>query len=295
MSTLIDHGGNTQAKDAAPPQIPAAGHFSDLVREHAHSDNLPAADWITVLKLSRPREDVRSLSEMTRFTKRVMDIVVSTVMLVLLAPVMLGVAILVRLTSPGPIIFRQERVGLNLRTRWKNDRRTPPPNGPPEGQAERRRAETDRRTGGCTYGMVFTLYKFRTMRVDAEKQGARFAEVNDPRVTPIGAFPRKTRLDELPQLWNVLRGEMSLVGPRPERPVFIKQLSEQIPGYVDRLGLKPGLTGIAQVVNGYDSDIESFRRKVALDLLYLQNCCFWNDVKILIRTVRVVLTGFGAR
>ena len=97
------------------------------------------------------------------------------------------------------------------------------------------------------------------MRVDAEKHGARFAEKNDPRVTPIGAFLRKTRLDELPQLWNVLRGDMSLVGPRPERPVFIEQLSAQIPNYLHRLGLKPGLTGLAQVINGYDNNLESFQ------------------------------------
>ena len=131
------------------------------------------------------------------------------------------------------------------------------------------------------------------MREDAEKDGARFAVAGDSRVTPIGGFLRKTRLDELPQLWNVLRGEMSLVGPRPERPEFIEDLSRQIPGYLQRLGLKPGLTGVAQVVNGYDNNLESFRRKVAFDLLYLQNCCLTNDLKILARTVGVVLTGQG--
>ena len=132
------------------------------------------------------------------------------------------------------------------------------------------------------------------MRVDAEKYGAQFATKSDPRVTPIGRFLRKTRLDELPQLWNVLRGEMSLVGPRPERPEFIEQLTDEIPDYLNRLGLKPGLTGPAQVINGYDNDIDGFRRKVALDLLYLQNCCLLNDLKTLLRTVRVVLTGSGA-
>ena len=132
------------------------------------------------------------------------------------------------------------------------------------------------------------------MTVDAEKNGAQLAVKNDPRVTPIGRFLRKTRLDELPQLWNVIRGEMSLVGPRPERPEFMGELSSEIPDYLQRLGLKPGLTGVAQIVNGYDSDIESVRRKVAFDLLYLQNCCPSNDFKILLRTVRVVLTGSGA-
>jgi lipopolysaccharide/colanic/teichoic acid biosynthesis glycosyltransferase len=132
------------------------------------------------------------------------------------------------------------------------------------------------------------------MRIDAEKNGAQFAQKNDSRITPIGRFLRKTRLDELPQLWNVLKGEMSLVGPRPERPEFLEELSEEIPNYLQRLGLKPGLTGVAQIVNGYDNEIESFRRKVAFDLLYLQNCCLWNDLKILFRTIRTVLTGSGA-
>lgn len=188
------------------------------------------------------------------------------------------------------MVFRQERVGLNLRGQKKNERRkssVPPPSG------------VDRRTGcdrrnDSNYGKPFVLYKFRTMRNDAEKDGAQFATEGDPRVTPIGRFLRKTRLDELPQFWNVLRGEMSLVGPRPERPEFIVQLSDEIPDYLERLGLKPGLTGPAQVINGYDNNIESFRRKVALDLLYLQNCCLWNDIKILFRTIGVVLTGKGA-
>jgi lipopolysaccharide/colanic/teichoic acid biosynthesis glycosyltransferase len=210
-------------------------------------------------------------------------------MLVCLAPVMLAVAIAVKLTSPGPVIFAQTRVGLNFR-KPRRDRRTRG-GDIPDGVEDRRKGP---RRNDCGYGRPFVLYKFRTMRTDAEKNGAQFAQKNDPRVTSIGRFMRKTRLDELPQLWNVLKGDMSLVGPRPERPEFIEQLSDQVPGYLHRLGLKPGLTGIAQVVNGYDNNIESFKRKVALDLLYLQNCCFWNDFKILFRTIKVVLTGSGA-
>lgn len=128
----------------------------------------------------------------------------------------------------------------------------------------------------------------------AEKDGAQFAVQDDPRVTGLGRFMRRTRLDELPQLWNVLRGDMSLVGPRPERPQFVRDLSEQVPNYLDRLQLKPGLTGVAQVVNGYDNNLDSFRRKVAYDLLYLRNCCLTNDFRILLRTVWVVLSGKGA-
>jgi len=138
------------------------------------------------------------------------------------------------------------------------------------------------------------MYKFRTMRTDAEKNGAQFAVKGDARVTSIGWFLRRTRLDELPQLWNILKGDMSFVGPRPERPEFIESLSNEIPGYLYRLGLKPGLTGLAQVVNGYDNNIESFRRKVAFDLLYLQNCSLLNDLKIILRTASVVITGKGA-
>tara|TARA_R110002072_G_scaffold302100_1_gene483993 strand:+ start:189978 stop:190883 length:906 start_codon:yes stop_codon:yes gene_type:complete len=267
--------------------------LSDLVDLYAVAEYLPPADWVTRLSLVKPRRDVLCLSLTTRFFKRVLDIVVSLTMIVLLAPVLALTALTVRLTSPGPVIFRQQRVGLNLRgsTKTKKDRRQLSDGAIPE--TGDRRQGTDRRAE-TNYGKPFTLYKFRTMRNDAEKNGAQFATKGDPRVTSIGRFLRKTRLDELPQLWNVLKGEMTLVGPRPERPEFMQELSEEIPNYLDRLGLKPGLTGPAQVINGYDNNIESFRRKVALDLLYLQNCCIWNDIKILFKTIRVVLTGSGA-
>lgn len=280
---------------AEPVQIPAAAapqcdEFADLFDQYVGESDLPSTEWLTRLKLQRPRRNTRCLGEATRMLKRITDVIISAIMLVLLLPVMLLVALAVRLTSRGPIIFKQTRVGLNLREK-KRDRRltgVEPPDG-----VDRRDPSTDRRRSGG-YGKPFTLYKFRTMKVDAEKNGAQFAVKGDPRVTCIGRFLRKTRLDELPQLWNVLRGEMSLVGPRPERPEFIENLSAEIPNYINRLGLKPGLTGLAQVINGYDNNIESFKRKVNLDLLYLQNCCFRNDLKILFRTIRVVLTGSGA-
>lgn len=277
----------------AAEQTPAVGkqgspnELCDLVDLYAVAEYLPPADWVTRLSLMRPRRDIRCLTSWTRFWKRTLDVVVASIMLVALAPVMLTVALLVRLTSHGPVVFKQMRVGLNLRGQKKSDRRRDPADLP-EGIECRRR---DNRRRHSNYGKPFVLYKFRTMRIDAEKNGAQFAQKGDPRVTPIGRFLRKTRLDELPQLWNVLRGEMSLVGPRPERPEFIEKLSDEIPDYIERLGLKPGLTGPAQVINGYDNNIESFRRKVALDL---QNCCLWNDIKILFRTIGVVLTGSGA-
>ena len=266
------------------------GDLADIVERYDVLQELPPLDWLYQLKLERPRTSTRCLGERTRFIKRLTDIFVSATMLVCLAPVMALVALAVQLTSPGPIIFRQVRTGLNTR---RGKRRGENIVAALENADNRRENDSDRRNE-TAFGKPFVLYKFRTMRTDAEKYGAQFAVKGDPRVTPIGKFLRKTRLDELPQLWNVLKGEMTLVGPRPERPEFIESLSREIPDYLGRLGLKPGLTGLAQIINGYDNDIESFRRKVALDLLYLQNCCLWNDIKILFRTVGVVFTGKGA-
>jgi lipopolysaccharide/colanic/teichoic acid biosynthesis glycosyltransferase len=263
-------------------------NFAALVTNYVQSEELPSADWLTRLDGQHPSPDLRRLGLWTRRMKRALDVCCAAGMLVLLSPVMLLVALAVKLTSPGPVLFRQIRTGLNLR--GSRDRRAA---GVDAGGAERRQKSTDRRQAAC-YGRPFVLYKFRTMRIDAEKNGAQFATKGDPRVTPIGRFLRKSRLDELPQLWNVLRGEMSLVGPRPERPEFIERLSLEVPYYLLRLGIKPGLTGLAQVLNGYDNDIPGFRRKVALDLLYLHNCCLANDLEILIRTVGVVVTGKGA-
>ncbi|WP_315855442.1 sugar transferase [Rubinisphaera sp. JC750] len=291
----------TYPANAAPtysaPKVPTQNApLADVVDFAASGVRTPAqekqvAEWMSRLKGQPPRQNVHCLSWRVRLGKRILDVIFASVLLVLLAPVMLLTAIAVKLTSPGPVIFRQTRVGLNLR-KDRNDRRRND-YGPPEDLGERRQPGQDRRLE-TRYGREFTLYKFRTMRNDAEKNGAQFAVKGDPRVTSIGRFMRKTRLDELPQLWNVLRGEMSMVGPRPERPVFIEKLSEEIPDYVQRLGLKPGLTGLAQIENGYDNDIDSFRRKVTYDLIYLQHCCLWNDLKILFRTIRVVLTGSGA-
>lgn len=277
---------------ATMPECDAAirtdAEFATIVANYARSEQLPPADWLTRLDRERPQTNLCALDIWTRRAKRAMDVCCATIMLVLLAPVMLLVAVMVKLTSPGPMLFRQIRTGLNMRS--ARDRRAARSDAAGD---ERRQKPSDRRQGIC-YGRPFVLYKFRTMRIDAEKNGAQFATKGDPRVTSIGRFLRKTRLDELPQLWNVLRGEMSLVGPRPERPEFIERLSEEVPNYLLRLAIKPGLTGLAQVLNGYDNDIAGFRRKVALDLLYLQNCCLGNDLKILFRTVGVVLTGKGA-
>lgn len=264
-------------------------NLSDIVR--AYSTPLPRTEWLKRLNLVAPREKLTCLPLSTRVAKRTVDIVGALILLFLCIPIMLVSALLVLVTSPGGLIYRQIRVGLNLRGDVKPDRRQVLDSIP---VAEDRRSSANDRRAVSNYGRPFTIYKFRTMRSDAEKGGAQFAQKSDPRVTTVGKFLRRTRIDELPQLWNILKGDMSLVGPRPERPQFMEQFSKSIPNYVDRLGLKPGLTGIAQVVNGYDNDLEGFKRKVAYDLLYLQNCCLLNDLKILLRTVRVVLTGEGA-
>ena len=273
----------------APPGVAQPQNLGDVF-DYAALEHLPPVRWISQLGDQESRINLHSLETGTRILKRICDLVLATCMLIVLSPVMLLTALLVKVTSPGPVIFRQTRVGLNLRRPGAERRIEDLP--PPAGE-ERRIPDSDRRKE-FTYGRHFTLYKFRSMRNDAEKNGAQFAVKGDARVTSIGLFMRKTRLDELPQLWNVIRGDMSLVGPRPERPEFIKSLSDEIPDYLDRLGLKPGLTGVAQIVNGYDNNIESFRRKVAFDLLYLRNCCLRNDLKILLRTIRVVLSGSGA-
>nr|WP_297352084.1 TIGR03013 family XrtA/PEP-CTERM system glycosyltransferase [uncultured Caldimonas sp.] len=190
--------------------------------------------------------------------KRVFDIVTSSILLLVSAPIMLLTALAVRLESPGPIIYRQERVGLG--------------------------------------GRSFMCLKFRSMTVDAEKDGvARWATQNDARVTRVGAFIRKTRIDELPQLLSVLRGEMSMVGPRPERPSFVKQLKEQIPFYDLRHSVKPGVTGWAQVRYSYGASVEDARRKHQYDLYYVKNNSLFLDILVLIETVSVVLFREGSR
>jgi lipopolysaccharide/colanic/teichoic acid biosynthesis glycosyltransferase len=179
-------------------------------------------------------------------------------MLTTMAPVMLLVALLIAIDGGGPIIYRQERVGFR--------------------------------------GRPFVVLKFRTMHKDAEKDGTpRWATVRDNRTTGIGRFLRQCRLDELPQLLNVLRGEMSFVGPRPERPAFVSMLTEKIPFYAVRHSVKPGITGWAQVRYTYGASVEDAGMKLEYDLYYVKNNTFLLDLQILLETVRVVLLQEGAR
>jgi lipopolysaccharide/colanic/teichoic acid biosynthesis glycosyltransferase len=281
-----DEQGAKQASSAPD----SAADFAELLR--CNVVELPGTEWLTRLANDQPRENVRCLPLSFRIIKRLFDVVGALALMVATAPLVIMAALLIKATSPGPILYSQTRVGLNLRAKKRSDRRAAAWAAPPE-TGDRRVALRDRRELR-NYGRPFTIYKLRTMRTDAEKCGAQFAQKGDARVTWIGRWLRRTRVDELPQLWNVLRGDMSLIGPRPERPEFMEKLQQHIPHFVDRLGLRPGLTGVAQVVNGYDNELEGFRRKISYDLLYLQNCSFWNDCKIMFRTVRVVIRGDGA-
>ena len=189
--------------------------------------------------------------------KRLFDVAASSLLLALTFPVIVLFAVLVKLDSKGPAFFRQTRVGL--------------------------------------YGQPFNLIKLRSMRVDAEAGGAQWASQNDPRVTRIGSFIRKVRIDELPQTWSVLKGEMSFVGPRPERPEFVADLEEKLPYYAERHMVKPGITGWAQINYPYGASIEDSRHKLEYDLYYAKNYTPFLDLLILLQTLRVVLWREGAR
>jgi lipopolysaccharide/colanic/teichoic acid biosynthesis glycosyltransferase len=207
--------------------------------------------------------------------RRLVNIVVAFVGIVLTAPVMLVVAALVKLTSPGPVLYRQPRVGLDRRDRAKR--------------------YGDHGRLADQGGRPFTIYKFRTMYVDKGNGSPQiWATRNDPRVTPLGRVLRQYRLDELPQLFNVLLGEMNVVGPRPEQPAIFARLREQIPHYQERQRVRPGITGWAQINQRYDTSIADVQRKVGFDLEYVARESVLEDLRILARTVPVVLLRRGA-
>ena len=196
-------------------------------------------------------------SMLSHTAKQVVDILVSAGGLLALFPLYLFVAFLIKIDSPGPVIYRQFRVGLR--------------------------------------GRAFQIWKFRSMRHDAEATGPQWSQINDPRVTRVGKWLRKTRIDELPQLINVLRGQMSLVGPRPERPMFVQELRQIIPYYDLRHTVRPGITGWAQIKFRYGASAEDAHMKLQYDLYYVKRLSFALDMRILVQTVRVVLLGEGAR
>jgi lipopolysaccharide/colanic/teichoic acid biosynthesis glycosyltransferase len=252
---------------------------------------------------------------------RAVNFSIALIALVVLTPVILLIAIAVKLTSRGPIVYRQTRVGVDRRRtggdrRGAGERRTPrwrPGESrvrtePQIGTApvSERRGENprgDRRANGRrggdrravdVGGRAFTMYKFRTMTVNAELDGAVWATKNDARVTPIGGILRGTRLDELPQLVNVLKGDMNIVGPRPERPSIFMQLRKEIDSYHLRQRAKPGITGWAQINQNYDTSIDDVRRKVEYDLAYIERRSVVEDMRIMAKTLPVMIFRKGA-
>jgi exopolysaccharide biosynthesis polyprenyl glycosylphosphotransferase len=252
LVVLTDVESSAKALDrllAAPTdgfKVVGLAHFFEHAFGRVPLHDLPPTWFMSVLHLRRPTY--------TRFTKRTFDVVCASMGIVLTAPLWPVLALLVRLT-PGPVIYRQTRVG--------------------EG------------------GRPFRILKFRTMRADAEPNWAAYADLNDPRVTGVGRILRMTHLDELPQLWNVLRGDMSIVGPRPERPEFIPMLEEAVPFFSRRLLVKPGVTGWAQLRSDYSSDAEGAEDKLSYDLWYLRHRNLLVDLAICAKTFSGVLVRPG--
>jgi lipopolysaccharide/colanic/teichoic acid biosynthesis glycosyltransferase len=243
------------------PSIPAVtGLESPLIRPRYR-------DW------SRAGAGIGT-SPSPEWLRRTVNLILSLIALIILLPIMVLVGFLVRLTSRGPVLYTQVRVGLDRRVS--------------AAAAQNHRRERD------LGGQPFTIYKFRTMRVDAEHgSGAVWAQQRDPRVTPIGRLLRQYRLDELPQLLNVLRGEMNIVGPRPERPTIFAELREHIVEYPLRQRAKPGITGLAQINHHYDRSLDDVRTKVHYDLEYIRRQSVTEDFRIMVKTLPVILLRRG--
>lgn len=217
---------------------------------------------------------VRHIPARDSWSLRLLNLSVAAIGLLLAAPLMLVIAIAIKLTSPGPVFFTQIRVGIDRR----RGKRSP--------SGHRRTIDYG--------GRLFKLYKFRTMVPDADRAGAVWASPDDPRVTPIGRILRAYRLDELPQLINVLKGDMNIVGPRPEQPAIFMRLRDQIERYSERQHVLPGITGWAQINHHYDSSIDDVRRKLQYDLEYIQRRSAIEDLKIMLRTLPVIAFRLGA-
>lgn len=240
---------NHRVYELLPFELPIRMRASneEILNGQVHTDSL------TSLPMIQYSTDL--LSPFSRNLKRLADVVSSTLALVLLSPLFLVVAIIIKRDSPGPVFFSQERIGRS--------------------------------------GKPFHIYKFRSMRTDAEKDGPRLSSTIDRRITRVGRYLRKYRIDELPQFWNVLRGDMSLVGPRPERDFYIRQIMDIAPYYSKLLQVRPGITSWGMVKYGYASTVFQMVERMRYDLMYINNCSIAVDLKILGYTVRTVLTGKG--
>ncbi|MCW8333626.1 sugar transferase [Vibrio paucivorans] len=230
-------------------------------------NNIPVFHSESIIEMVEGKVQTKHLSENAIGTlipnplyhtlKRIWESILIILSLPITLPVMLMTAILIKLESPGPAMFIQERVGQG--------------------------------------GKSFRIYKFRSMTVKKDDSSDKFATQEQARVTKVGKVIRKVRIDELPQFFNVLKGEMSLIGPRPEQESFVKQFEQEIPFYGYRHMVKPGITGWAQTVQGYADDTDSTRNKLAHDLYYIKHLSFWLDMNIVLKTIRTILTGFGAK
>lgn len=245
------------AADLSPRERRAVASDSIEHKRNLQENGIPA----DVLEALLPGDDIIDLEEpvvaggmVYRFTKRAFDVLSCGAALVVLSPVMLYCAARIKRESPGPVIYAQCRVGKG--------------------------------------GRVFSIYKFRSMYTDAEARGAQWAQGDDPRVTPFGKFMRKMRLDEIPQFWNVVKGDMSLIGPRPERPGFCDEFEKRIHGWHYRTLVRPGISGLAQVTGGYDL---LPKEKVKFDLRYIETRSIHQDIVLMLKTLGVVSTGEGAR
>ena len=226
------------------------------------TSQLPQFDWTATLTPG-----------MRDVGRRAVNVVIASVALVLTLPVMAAIAVLIKLTSRGPVLFTQRRVGIDRRAE-----------GNAGGNARRHSDDG---------GQTFTIYKFRTMEVNGGVSCEVWAQPDDPRVTAIGRVLRKFRLDELPQLWNVLCGDMNVVGPRPEQPTIFAALCQQIKEYPRRQQVLPGITGLAQISRGYDSSIDDVREKLNYDLEYIRHRSALADLKIMLLTPAVMLGRRG--
>ena len=235
---------------------------------HLYTDATVASDFFPIVSVPHPR----LASDRPERVRRGLNVVVAAVALVICAPLMLLIGVLIVITSPGPILYTQTRVGLN-----------------------RRHSASVHGKRRINYGgRLFKIYKFRTMRVDADRHGEVWAQPSDPRVTRLGRILRKFRLDELPQLYNVLNGDMNMVGPRPEQPKIFARMSDQITHYPERQRVLPGITGLAQIRHHYGSSVDDVRQKLTYDLHYISRRSWWEDLKVLVRTIPVVIGQKGA-
>ena len=257
-----------------PASVPDEMLSTSMTRPDERSIRTPKKRPSYFRVVGAERADERAAPDPRAGARRALNVAVALLGIIITAPIGILIAILVKVTSRGPVFYTQVRVGLDGRRRGA--------------------APDDRRRRQDIGGKPFNIYKFRTMHVTAESEtGEVWATTDDPRVTRVGRFLRRHRLDELPQLINVVKGDMNVVGPRPERPTIFASLRDTVPNYRERQRTLPGITGLAQIRQQYDSCIEDVSRKVEFDLHYIKRQGFWGDLRIMLETIPVILLRRG--